>query len=227
MNVHSNTSLFILVLLFFFYSNYTLSQGSVTATYNAGDIPTGYNGGNWDPACNGSSTVLSVTLPPGLEFEVLGVDVSYDMVSAGNLWMSGQNSQVHFQNTNTSESTVSEGSGDMTGTEMYSRTNLSFANGNYSGGMTLNFEIRAWRDYPTGTPGCTTETGKVANGTWTITVYYCPEIVPPRVGINTSDPKATLDVGGEIIIGDDGNPAEPGMIKWETTGSACICISSN
>ncbi len=41
----------------------------------------------------------------------------------------------------------------------------------------------------------------------------CPDI-PPAIGIETNDPKARLDVNGEIKVGDVVNPPVAGVIRW-------------
>ena len=62
-------------------------------------------------------------------------------------------------------------------------------------------------------PKCGTEVGARMT---TVTCITCPP-VPPRVGINTTVPRATLDIGGDVIIGNDNNPAMEGMIRWDNT----------
>ncbi|PZD78624.1 GEVED domain-containing protein [Mesonia sp. K7] len=149
---------------------------TISATYSAGDIPTAFNA--YDSTCNGPSTALTVTLPATTgNWEVLGVDIAYDMTAANVAYMSEQRSRVHFQNNGFTEATIN-GSGSTGGTFSYSRTALTFANGYYAGGTSLIFEMQAWRTWGSTAPnaGCGTHYNKVDNNTWIITVHYQ---VPP------------------------------------------------
>ena len=44
----------------------------------------------------------------------------------------------------------------------------------------------------------------------------CPPI-PGGVGVNNNNPRATLDVAGEIKLGTNTRPAEAGMVRWNPT----------
>ncbi|TXK73424.1 GEVED domain-containing protein, partial [Mesonia sp. K4-1] len=153
---------------------------TISATYSAGDIPTAYNA--YDPTCNGASTALTVTLPPVTgSWEVVSVDIEYDMTAANVAYMSEQRSQVKFQNTGFIEPTESgTGTG---GTFSYSRTGLTFANGFYAGNTDLIFEMQAWRTWGDTAPnnGCGTYYNKVDNNSWVVTVNYQipPTCLPP------------------------------------------------
>jgi hypothetical protein len=153
---------------------------TISATYSAGDIPTAYNA--YDPTCNGASTALTVTLPPVTgSWEVVSVDIEYDMTAANVAYMSEQRSQVKFQNTGFTEPTESgTGTG---GTFSYSRTGLTFANGFYAGNTDLIFEMQAWRTWGDTAPnnGCGTHYNKVDNNSWVVTVNYQipPTCLPP------------------------------------------------
>jgi len=48
------------------------------------------------------------------------------------------------------------------------------------------------------------------------TRFYCSNCpaVPGRVGVNTTNPRATFDVAGEIKLGTNTRPAEAGMVRW-------------
>jgi len=59
-------------------------------------------------------------------------------------------------------------------------------------------------------PPCGTE---IVYRTTMIHCTTCPDI-PPAVGINTSVPAASLDISGEIKVGDSGRSPEAGMIRW-------------
>ena len=55
-----------------------------------------------------------------------------------------------------------------------------------------------------------------SNRTTTAQCTNCPD-VPPMIGVNNSTMQATLDVGGEIKLGDSGRNPVPGMIRWNDT----------
>ncbi len=167
------------LILFLFFSilisQNLQSQSSITATYSAGDIPTSLT--TYDPACNGPVTPLSITLPstPG-SYEIVGIDISYDMTALGTGWMVDQRSQVYCQNTANLEPAVFSGVGNSNGTYSYSRLNVDIANGDYNPNEVLTFEMHDWRVF--GGSGCNSTFNKVDDGTWTITVYYnlCPPV---------------------------------------------------
>ena len=187
------------------------SQDSISVTYTAGDIPTSYN--EYDASCNGPSTILSVSLPGGDNYQVTKISVVYSMTALGNAWKSEQRSQVHCQNSNTTESSVFSGVGDAPGIYNYSRDDVSIANGTYPGYTDLVFEMRAWRTWE-GTAGCRTAENKVDVSSWTITIYFGEEIINPKVGIRTLSPLSTLDIEGEIKLGSSSNFPIAGMIRW-------------
>ena len=160
--------LIISTILFVF--PYILIGQSVSATYTAGDIPTRFDA--YDPTCNGPVTTLTVSLPGSIgSYIVTGIDIEYDMTAQNNGWMSDQKSQIHFQNTNTTEPLVYTGAGNASGTFSYQRLNVDIANGLHLAGTDLIFEMRAWRTFGMA-PACGTEFNKVDNSSWTITVYY-------------------------------------------------------
>ena len=175
--------LFELLLCLFILPSLINGQ-SVTATYGNGDISTNLE--VFSPACNGPVTTLTVMLPPGGPYQVTGIDISYNMTAQGGGFKSHQRSQIHFPFSGTTESTVYEGTGDTGGIQSYSRTNVPIANGPYTGGTNLIFEMRAWRTSQGG--GCTPVFNKVNNFSWTITVHYT--IIPPdgNTGIGTTSP---------------------------------------
>lgn len=213
MSVHRPYILFL--LLCFLIATYSINAQSISATYNAGDIPTSFN--SFDPSCNGPSTTLTLTLPAGDNYTVTGIDVAYQMTALGSGFMSHQRSAVYCQNTDTGESTYS-GAGDSNGTFPYSREGVNIANGTYTGGTQLVFEMRAWRTFE-GTSGCNTAVNRVNAVTWTITVYFGDEEINPKVGVQQSDPRTTLDVQGKLTIGDDTSPPVPGTIRWNAQTS--------
>jgi hypothetical protein len=160
---------------------------SITVTYEDGEIPTSL--GSFDPACNGPSSAINIELPPGGPWQVTGFDVSYNMTAQAGGFMSHQRSLIHFQNTNTSESSVAEGSGNSGGVQSYNRSNVTIANGLHAGSTVLVFEMRAWRT-DIGS-GCNTTNNRVDNFTWTITVHYTDVPDDGSVGIGTTSPHAS------------------------------------
>lgn len=164
----------------------------ISATYESGDIPTSLN--NFDPTCTGPVTTLSIQLPPGGPWQVIGIDIIYTMTALGSGWKSDQRSQIHFQNTNTTEGAVYPGTGNTTGSQAYNRTGVDIANGIYPGNTDLIFEMRAWRTF--GTNACNFTFNIVNNSLWKIIVYY--NQIPPdgNIGIGTQNPdeSALLDL---------------------------------
>ena len=149
------------VIVIFLLINCKLySQGTLTATYSSGDIPTNFHPLNFDDGCNGPLTTLQVTLPTGTSYNVSNVMVEYSMTAAASGYKSDQRSAIKFQNAGTQETEV-VGIGDMVGTQTYSR-NITIANGTYLGGTILKFQMRARRVFE-GTPGCNTTINKVDN----------------------------------------------------------------
>ena len=143
------------------------SQGSVTATYSLGDIPTdrSFTSIGSTSSCPG---LLDVVIPAGEV--VTSVDVSYDM-TATTEWMSEQRSWLYCSTTTTGEPVVFSGVGNIGGTYSYSRSGLTIADGAQG---TISFEMHAGRSY--GGSGCSTIQNQVDDGTWTITVNHAPYI---------------------------------------------------
>ena len=185
------------------------AQDSIQVTYFVGDIPTSFD--TYNEVCNGPLTTLSVTLPAGDNYEVTNVHVVYQMTALGNGFKEHQRSKIRCVNTAAEETEVA-GVGAAPGIMSYDRF-LSIANGIYPGGTELTFEMWARRTLED-VPGCNTSVNRVNAASWTITVYHGNEIGSPRVGINTSNPVAALDVGGKIKVGDDSDMPSAGMIRW-------------
>jgi len=164
-----------------------LTGQSISATYSTGDIPTSL--GSYDPSCNGPLTTISITLPTGGPWIVTGIDISYNITAGGLGLMSHQRSQIHCQNSNTTEASVYQGTGNTGGTQAYDRTGVDIAAGTYEGNTTLVFEMRAWRT----SIGfiCSTAQNKVDNLTWTITLHYTTVPSTANVGIGTLTPEAS------------------------------------
>ena len=151
----------ILLLSFLFFTSFSFSQ-TASATYTSGDISTNLN--NWLASC--SPNTLVVNIPVGAE--VTSIDVSYDMTTDNNAWRSDQQSRIYYQEGSSIEGTNSN-TNNNGGTQQYSRTGLTLANGISATGV-LTFEMRAHRTW--GGNGCNTTYNKVDNNTWTITVNY-------------------------------------------------------
>lgn len=153
--------------------------GQVTATYTAGDISADMvNVLQGISTANNCPATLSVNVPAGNH--ITSVNVSYSMESYGTTNVYSQYSLLRCVSNNTSETSLTQGTGALPGTANYSRNNLSIANG-LSGSVI--FELRAWWKLTNETPGgCGTEHAKVTNGSWTITVNYsCTPPAPPAV----------------------------------------------
>lgn len=175
------------------------AQSSISVTYNAGVIPSFFE--VYDFTCNGPVTALTITLPsaPG-NYEIKGIDISYDFTAANGAFMSEQRSQIHFQNTATSESQVYAGNTNEGGTLSYSRLNVDIANGFYSQGTDLIFEMRAWRTW--GLTGCESTLNFIPNNSFIITVYFelcTPPAVVDKVFLSQSEIDAYVNLYGGCI----------------------------
>ncbi|MDF1698315.1 MAG: hypothetical protein P1U56_20870 [Saprospiraceae bacterium] len=65
------------------------------------------------------------------------------------------------------------------------------------------------------TPSC----GTINEARTTRIVCTSCEGTPPKIGIRSTEPEATLDVDGEIKLGDSQRPPQAGMIRWNSTTS--------
>ena len=189
------------------FSVIAFSQGSITEVYSTGNISTSF--GAYDPTCNGPLTTVTVTLPVGGPWVVTDVETAYNMLATGGAWMSEQQSQLHCQNTLTTEATVFQGTGTG-GTFNYARTGVDIANGTYPGGTVLTFEMRAWRTW--GGSACDQIFNYVVNNTWSVTVNFTLETPPTPL----QDPAApTCATGTDLSV--PGTP-DPGIDwYWQTT----------
>lgn len=145
----------------------TFTTGQVTATYTLDTINTEYNAAptvNSTTSCPGT---LSVTVPDG--FQIASVATTYNMSTASNGWKSEQRSILVCTTSNLKEAALSSGTGNAGGTQNYSRTGLTIANG-----LTgiVQFELRAWRTF--GGNGCNNTYNMVDNNTWNVIVTYEP-----------------------------------------------------
>ncbi|HLF67620.1 MAG TPA: FG-GAP repeat protein, partial [Gammaproteobacteria bacterium] len=209
-------AIFILVPCIFSYVHCAFSQGSVSATYTAGDIPTSFNA--FDASCNGNNIILQLTMPAGDAYPVTGIDISYSMTALGSGQMDHQRSQIKCVNNNTKEATVYSGVGAAAGTYNYNRTGVTIANGTYAGGTVLSFELHAWRTVEV-SPGCHTAVNMVNAGSWTITVFYGAVQTVGKTGINNTNPVTVLDVNGKLKLSDDLTAPQAGMVRWNSSAN--------
>ncbi|WP_236976947.1 fibronectin type III domain-containing protein [Membranihabitans maritimus] len=155
------------------------AQETLMATYSSGDLPLDYNG-----LYNDCSGEISITLPSGGFYEVTGIDVEYSIEAVGEPFygfINEQNSRIYFTNESSAESWF-QGSGFEPGTQEYSRSEVDIANGVYSGGTELIFQLQAYRTYGFDDTDCNTDYQKILNNTWEITVHYqeAEEITCPK-----------------------------------------------
>ncbi|MEZ5082116.1 MAG: carboxypeptidase-like regulatory domain-containing protein [Bacteroidales bacterium] len=226
----TNKNIFFL-LIAFAISGIAFGQlGTATATYNSGDIETDkyftYYNGTQSSTCPG---LMTVTIPSGAT--ILSTDVSYDMTSDANSAVYRQRS--HFRCVSPGgmpEATMTNGpSIYVPGTASYSRT-VNIANGVIGGGD-INFELHAgvthYKHY------CSTDSAKVDNNTWTITITYIPPGYPELVvnpdptngglyvGLNDD---VTWDFGAntenyDVYFGTD-NPPTTMVVDFATAGAS-------
>lgn len=174
----------------FVLSGMTYAQlGTASVTHTSGDIETDkyfYNTyGN--STCPG---LMTVTLPA--DALILYTDVSYDMTSDENSAVYRQKSQLRCVSTGgTNEASISSGASIYTpGTHSYSRT-VDIANGITVGGD-IDFELHAgathYKHY------CSTDSVKVDNNTWTITITYIPSGFPMQ-SLNPTPADGAIYVG--------------------------------
>ena len=86
----------LILALSFLITSSLWSQGTVTATYSSGDIPSDKS----FTSLGGASTcagLLDVVIPAG--DIVTSVDVAYDMTDGGGAWMSEQKSWLYCSTT--------------------------------------------------------------------------------------------------------------------------------
>jgi hypothetical protein len=76
--------------------NFCFSQNQITATYNAGHIPSSFS--TYDNSCNGPSAVLVVTLPAGDNYAITNVQIKYDIESKNPATKAEQRSYIRYAN---------------------------------------------------------------------------------------------------------------------------------
>jgi PKD repeat protein len=185
-------------------SNYITASYSISATYSSGDIPTDYS---FQSLPGSSSCPGSLTVGIPIAATINSIDVEYDMSSQSNGWLSEQRSELRCTSTGGAhENILYSGTGNSTGTQSYSRTGLTIANGVVGGGD-IDFELHAGRSW--GGSGCNTTYNKVDNNTWTITVYYTPGTPTPP---SCTTPVKPAD--GAVIVPISTN------LEWNSAGGA-------
>lgn len=211
----------ILICILFYNVNYS---ATISGTYTAGDIPTntvGFTG------CNGPLTTLSISLPAGGPYDIISIDVSYSMTAAGGAWMSEQRSQIYCQNTLLDEGGYSNGAGNSSATQSYTRNGLTIANGNYPGGTAIVFEMQAYRTW--GTVGCLSDQNKVDDGTWTITITYSASTPMSYTSSSvlqtnfSNIPTCASDqeiIGVNVIMAGSTTPLDLTQLRIRTNGSS-------
>lgn len=197
--------------------------GSVTATYNSGDIPTD----NEFTALPGSSSCpgnLSVNIPANVY--ITAVDVSYSMTASHYGYMADQRSQlICISPGGISESLLAIGYGNATGTYFYERTGLDIAN-NVTGGGIIQFELhtgRTWSsiDYS----GCQTYNNKVDDGTWTITVHYSLVEVPVTgITLNPADLNLLINTTSQLTATIFPANATNQQIIWSSSNNSVASV---
>lgn len=150
-----------------FWKMKEFTPGQISTLYTAGDINTQYNSGVTTSSTTDCAGNVSINVPAG--YKIKSTAVSYKMSTVSNGWMGEQRSLLVCTTNNTTESSVTSGSGSSTGTYSYNRTGLTLAN-ELTG--TVNYELRAWRTY--GGSGCSADYNKVDNNTLTVTVTLEP-----------------------------------------------------
>jgi PKD repeat protein len=190
-----------------------------TATYSAGNIPT-------DDAFQtlpGSSTCpeqLTVTIPAGAI--ITAVDVEYAITAQNNGWMSEQRSQLRCVSSGgTAEAAITSGTGNTEGTQNYSRTGLTIANG-VTGGGNIVFELHAGRTWSTNNSrkGCKTYNNFVNNNTWKIRVYY--QLIPtPQFYATPLNPSV-----GQTVIFTDNSTGNINSRSWNFGAGAIPATAS-
>ncbi|MFU8842677.1 MAG: fibronectin type III domain-containing protein [Bacteroidales bacterium] len=172
---------------------------SLTVTYTVGDIETDYQSPWVGPStCPG---VLTATIPSGNW--ITGVDVTYAMTAANGGWTADQRSKLFSPTTGLGESDYTAGTGNSAGTQVYTRTALTFAN---SATGTVTFHLDAGRVFGNTAPnnGCSLYYNKVDNNTWTLTVYYAPiPSCPPPFGLTVTNVSTTTAVLGWTSVGSE------------------------
>lgn len=150
-----------------FWKMKQFTTGQIPTTYTSGDINTMYSSAVSTTSTTNCPATLTVSVPVG--YKIKSTDVSYTMTTANDGWIAEQKSLLVCTNNNTTEASVTSGTGSNGGTSSYNRTGLTLAN-DLTGNV--NFELRAWRTY--GGAACSADYNKVDNNSWTVTITLEP-----------------------------------------------------
>ena len=157
------------ILILLLVLNSSLFAQSISVTYTGGDIPTSYP--EHEPACNGASNQIVITLDAPGSFTITGIDASWNFEAIEPGWISHQASILHFVNENIS-SDIYTADIEAPGINTYTLSNDPFMNGTFAGPVDLVFELWAWRTFDDDAGECNTSLNLVNNYSWTLTVYY-------------------------------------------------------
>ena len=150
---------------------------TTTATYTAG--AQGVQRANNPVTNNNISTcadTLVVTIPNGNY--IYSVDIEYSLLANNPVWTSDMRSYVALPSHAKKEPNVFNGTGNNAGTQAYTRSGLTFANGVVASGQ-LKFVLHAFRTF--GPNGCNTTNANIVNNTFKVTVHHgpAPTCFPP------------------------------------------------
>ena len=147
----------------------TFTTGQMSATYTVADISTPLNDVPTTTSTTACPGFLTVNVPAG--YQIASTSVAYTMTAQGGAWMSEQRSIMRCVNTGLAETQIYNGVGGNAGTMTYNRTGLNIANG---AAGAVQFELRAWRAWPTTDVDCSATYNKVNNNSWVVTITYAP-----------------------------------------------------
>jgi hypothetical protein len=162
-------------LLVVFFSGVSFAQtnyDTISATYTVGDISTD---DEFDVLGETSTCPGLLNVPVPDNSIIVSVDVEYSMTAITGASMNNAFSQLVCTSPDgTPEPAVYQGTGGWgQGTENYSRTGLTIANGvTPIFGFGVNFELHAGTAYWGAPVGCSDLYQVVDNSSWTVTVIY-------------------------------------------------------
>jgi hypothetical protein len=200
----------------------SFAQNTITKDYLTSPIIPA-NHGSYDGSCNGPSAVITVIMPPGETYAVDSTVITYNFSAVAPGLKSHQRSKLgvqDFEGSYFEEDTDAVGIGNSDGTQTYTRTTY-LANGPKAGGEPIEFQLWALSTNTSGifasplTNPCSDVENYISR--WTVVVHYRNESISPKIGVNVSSPKQTLDINGKIKIADDTNNPAQGSIRWNET----------
>ena len=212
----------ILVLGIFVFSSGLKAQNVDSTFSHVGpSISTLYIGGVGPTISSVSSCPDSIVAQIPANNWVYGVDISYAMTApaAGNGWMSEQYSYVTCRTTGLSETVISQGTGNSSGTQTYNRTSVSIANGLSVTGEII-FDMHAFRSWGGG--ACDSNTNRVDSGSWSITVSYGPA---PTCFLPTAFSASTI-LSNSVNISWTTGGASNWQVRYDTVGFSPTNTSS-